>query len=1206
MRMTIARKVGVLLILATCGSLLALGVAVWYVRETVDDPSFINVAGRQRLLGQQMVTQLVTALDPGVDLGGLEATVASFETALRALETGGAVDGRNVPRAPAGLESDVRQIRLLWDGLRPSLLSLPVSLPERRDAIGRLTPSLQTLVLVFNDLLLRFEQLRRERRQIVLGAFAGAFLLNLLLLGAGVVLTKYVIVRQVKLLEAGARRVEAADYSMPVPIVTDDELATLTAAFNQMVEERRRREHDLSRQRDELDFYALVLGRLIETPAVEQRLAAVLDEVRARLKSDVAAAFLVENQRLVLKDWRHLPDGLRAHIMSFPAGEAPELFTTHTVIHEPLSAHGRMPGFMKAEGIQSLVTAPLSLPTAADGKADEWLGALLLCARRCDAFDADHVRLVRRLAVPLSLAIDHARAYRQATERLVRLRALREVDASIIQRLNLPQILRGVLDRLPSELGADAAAISLLSEQETKASVFVMRLPNGTYVDKEAFVIADFLLHWFQDRHEPMYIADVMLDPRVRMYREVARKHKLVSYLGIPLEVHGRLIGVLHVLTTRPRTFSDEDLAFFVTMAGQASVAIQGAQTTWALELSEARYRRIVETASEGICLLNAEGRIEYANRQMAELLGTDAANMTGHSFLDFIPDPTERSLLRRWLTTGAVERAELRCQRPNGQPCYALVAANPVVDDEGNRLGTLVMVTDMTERRLTEEQRARLLSIVEDAVGPIFITTSEGVITYINRAFERVTGYSASEAIGRTPKLLKSGAEDPDLYTRLWQTIRSGQKWSGEIRNRRKDGSLFTMEETITPVLNEEGRIVSFFSIGLDVTERKSLEAQLRQAQKMEAVGQLAGGIAHDFNNILTAIAGYTELLLDKLKEDPGTVTDLQEIKYASDRAASMTARLLAFGRKQVLQPRVIDLNALVSDSERMLRRVIREHIEIAMEQEPTLSPVSVDPAQLQEMLLNLALNAQDAMPGGGVLTLASANAKVDRKEARRLALPAAGSYVLLEVRDTGHGMSPDIKARIFEPFFTTKDPGKGTGLGLSMVYGFVKQSGGAIWVESEPGLGTTFRIYLPATAGTLDDRQVSGQPELPRGGHETVLIVEDDEGVRCLMKRILRRHGYGVLEASSGTEALSVAKQHDGPIDLLLSDVIMPGMSGTDVWSQLRAARKRLRVLFVSGYTGGSIPDLTFVESMGRFLRKPFTPDELAAKVREAIDSE
>ena len=1206
MRITIARKITVLLILATCGSLVTLGVAVWYFRQTADDPSFINVAGRQRLLGQQMAARLATALDSGGDLGGLEATVASFETALRVLETGGDVDGRYVPRAPAALAPDVRQIRLSWDELRPSLLSLPVSLAERQGAIGRLTLSLASIVSAFNDLLSRFEQQRREQRQILLAVFAGAFLLNLLLLGGGIVATRYVIVRQVRLLEAGALQVEAGDYSAPVPIVTNDELATLAAAFNQMVEERRRREEDLRRERDELDFQARVLGRLIEVPTVERRLAAVLDEVTARLGSDVAAAFLVENQRLVLKDWRHLPDSLRAHLMSFPAGEAPELFTTHTVIREPLSEHDRMPEFMKAEGIQSLVTMPLSRPTTADGEAAEWLGALLLCARRVDAFDADQVRLVQRLAVPLSLAVDHARAYRQATERLVRLQALREVDTSIIQQLDLSQILRGVLDRLPAELGADAAAISLLAERETTTRVFVMRLPNGTYVEQEAFVIADHLLHWFQDRGEPVYIADVTLDSRVRMYREMAQKHKLVSYLGVPLVVHGKCLGVLHILTTQPRVFSDEDLAFFVTMAGQASVAIQGARTTLALRLSEARYRRIVETASEGICLLNAEGRIEYANRQMAELLGMDAANVAGHSFLDFIPDPTERSLVRAWLTADAANRAELQWRRPDRQECYALVAVNPVIDDEGYRFGTVVMVTDMTERRLTEEQRTRLLSIVEDAVGPIFITTPEGVITYVNRTFERVTGYSAGDAIGHTPRLLKSGLEDSDLYTRLWQTVLSGRKWSGEIRNRRKDGSLFTVEETITPALNEEGRIVSFISIGLDVTERKSLEAQLRQSQKMEAVGHLAGGIAHDFNNNLTAIAGYTELLVDRLREDRDAISDLEEIKRAAERAASMTARLLAFGRRQVLQPSVIDLNTLVSDSERMLRRVIREDIEITVDLAPTLRPVSIDPAQLQETLLNLALNAQDAMFGGGTLTLASANLDVDGRQARRLVLPATGSYVLLEVRDTGHGRTSDIKARVFEPFFTTKNPGKGTGLGLSMVYGFVKQSGGAIRGESEPGLGTTFRIYLPATADTPDARQVSDQPAPPRGGNETILIVEDDEGVRRLVKNILQRHGYGVLDANNGTEALRIAKQHDGPIDLLLSDVVMPGMSGMHVWSQLKAAREHLRVLFVSGYAGSSIPDLTFVKSMGRFLQKPFTPNELAATVREVLDNE
>ena len=355
------------------------------------------------------------------------------------------------------------------------------------------------------------------------------------------------------------------------------------------------------------------------------------------------------------------------------------------------------------------------------------------------------------------------------------------------------------------------------------------------------------------------------------------------------------------------------------------------------------------------------------------------------------------------------------------------------------------------------------LMTAIEQSADGIVITDAQGTIQYVNPAFTRVSGYSREEALGKNPRILKSGKHDEAYYRKLWETILGGEIWQDEITNRRSDGSLYPEQMTITPVRDQRGEITHFIAIKAEVTERKRLEQQLRQAQKMEAVGRLAGGVAHDFNNLLTIISGYSELLL----EHPGTVEPLRgyvnEIRNASGRAASLTRQLLAFSRQQVLAPRVLDLNAVVANIEKMLKRLIGEDIDLVTVLAESLWPVKADPGQLEQVLLNLAVNARDAMPKGGMLTIETANVEMDRTYAQTHFPLSPGPYVLLAFSDTGIGMDAETQARIFEPFFTTKEKGKGTGLGLATVYGIVKQSGGYIWVYSEVGKGTTFKIYLP-----------------------------------------------------------------------------------------------------------------------------------------------
>ena len=419
------------------------------------------------------------------------------------------------------------------------------------------------------------------------------------------------------------------------------------------------------------------------------------------------------------------------------------------------------------------------------------------------------------------------------------------------------------------------------------------------------------------------------------------------------------------------------------------------------------------------------------------------------------------------------------------------------------------------------------------------------------------------------------------------------------------KNGAVIWIEQRSVLVHDPAGRLVAIEGIARDITERKHLEEQLRQSQKMEAVGRLAGGVAHDFNNLLTAILGYSDLLLRQLSPIDSLRMDVEEIKKAGERATSLTKQLLAFSRKQVLQPRVLELNTAVAEMDNMLQRLIGEDIELITSLDPALGRVKADPGQIEQILLNLAVNARDAMPEGGKLTIETANVDLDQTYARSHVAVRPGPYVMLAITDTGFGMSPDVQARIFEPFFTTKEQGKGTGLGLSTVYGIVKQSGGNIWVYSEPGRGTSFKVYLPRVEEELT--RVDTRVPIPEKtqGSETILLVEDEEAIRSLMRSILQEQGYTVLEAGHGPQALQISQTHSGPIHLMLTDVIMPQTSVREFAQKMWKLRPHLKILFASGYSDDAIVHHGVLEEGTNFIQKPFTIAGLTRKVREVLDT-
>jgi len=417
------------------------------------------------------------------------------------------------------------------------------------------------------------------------------------------------------------------------------------------------------------------------------------------------------------------------------------------------------------------------------------------------------------------------------------------------------------------------------------------------------------------------------------------------------------------------------------------------------------------------------------------------------------------------------------------------------------------------------------------------------------------------------------------------------------------KDGHRVAVEAN-TKLVYQDGVPVGVQGIARDVTERKQLEEQLRQSQKMEAIGQLAGGVAHDFNNLLTAINGYSSLALQRLEDDHPIKPYIEEVKKAGDRAANLTRQLLAFGRKQILQPIALNLNGVVSDMNKMLRRLIGEDIVLTAKLDAGVGKVMVDPGQVEQVLVNLIVNARDAMPRGGNLTIETKNVELDEEYGSKHVGVAPGKYVLLAISDTGEGMTEEVRHRVFEPFFTTKEKGKGTGLGLSTVYGIVKQSGGNVWIYSEPGRGTTFKVYLPQVVS--DPRELGEEVAevAPPGGSETILLVEDEAVVRGLARRILEQAGYSVVEASRGDEALRFCAEHADEVDLLLTDVVMPEMSGKQLADQLKSQYPALRMVFMSGYTDESIVHHGVLDSSVEFIQKPFTPAALVRKVREVLD--
>jgi two-component system cell cycle sensor histidine kinase/response regulator CckA len=607
-------------------------------------------------------------------------------------------------------------------------------------------------------------------------------------------------------------------------------------------------------------------------------------------------------------------------------------------------------------------------------------------------------------------------------------------------------------------------------------------------------------------------------------------------------------------------------------------------------------------------CRLDQNWTVLYVSEGALALTGYEPGDFIGNAIVSYgdLIHPEDRDRVYdealAAVREGRQYELEYRIRTRTGEERRVWERGQFFPDDREGRLEGFVM--DMTERKLAEGERERLLAAIEQMAEMMLITDARGAIQYVNPAFERVTGFTRAEVLGKNPRILKSGVQSAEFYREMWATLKSGKTWRGRFVNKRKDGTRFTEDALISPVFGPGGDIVNYVGVKNDITGQIILEEQFRQSQKMEAVGRLAGGIAHDFNNMLTVILLRSELARKRLAPDDPLHASFAEIHDAAERSASLTRQLLTYARRQAVEPRVLALNEAVRGMLQMLRRLMGENIELAWRPADDLWAVKADPAQLDQLLANLCVNARDAIADVGKVTIETSNVVLDQEYCRKRPGHTPGEYVRLAVSDNGVGMDKATLSHLFEPFFTTKEVGKGTGLGLATVYGIVKQSEGFIDVYSEPGDGTTFQIYLPRHAEAAVHSAPASEQDAPRGRGETILLIEDEPLILEVTADILRDLGYRVLVAARPDAALALAAKHPEPIHLVLTDVVMPEMNGRDLVQRLLADRAGMKSLYMSGYTANVMLHRGLAGEGDAFIQKPFLPRQLAVKVREVLD--
>jgi PAS domain S-box-containing protein len=644
-----------------------------------------------------------------------------------------------------------------------------------------------------------------------------------------------------------------------------------------------------------------------------------------------------------------------------------------------------------------------------------------------------------------------------------------------------------------------------------------------------------------------------------------------------------------------------------------------------ALHDSEERLKSILKAIPDIIYRLDPDGNITFMSEAISSY-GYEVKELLGKNIIDLVhPADKEKAIYRinerrtgerrtksfeiRLLTAkGKAVLFEDRSKSVQMEPVFLLEAEGLYATDqplERNFMGTQGIARDITELKKATEDMTILAQALKCISECVSVTDLNNNIIFINDAFLKTYGYGRQELMGKPISIVRSETESSDTYQEILPSSLNGG-WKGEIMNRKKDGTEFPIHLSTAVIYEPNGFPVALIGVATDITERKHLETQLQQSQKLEAIGKLAGGVAHDFNNLLTVIQGYSELLLAQINANDPISEQIRQINHAAGRAESLTRQLLAFSRKQIMQPRVIDLNQLIRDMEDMLRRLIGADIEFSLDLRKDLGKIKADRGQIEQVIMNLAVNARDAMKNGGQLTIGSENIFLDADFRKNYPEAVIGSYVNLSMTDTGSGMDKETQVHIFEPFFTTKEKGEGTGLGLATVYGIIKQSGGYIYVQSEKNQGTTFFLYFPRVDEPLDSDIKTARTDNKLSGTETILVVEDQDEVRQLIVESLKHYGYHVFESPHGGSALLTCEQNPDKVDLIITDMVMPQMNGQQMVRRLLPLQPRAKVLFFSGYSEEMFTKQLVLDPGMVFIQKPFTPMELLRKIREILDSE
>jgi two-component system, cell cycle sensor histidine kinase and response regulator CckA len=782
-------------------------------------------------------------------------------------------------------------------------------------------------------------------------------------------------------------------------------------------------------------------------------------------------------------------------------------------------------------------------------------------------------------------AIERKRATATAASEQARLAAFGQaVGLALTER----DALEGILDRcakaMVTYLHAALGRIWVYDDEEKKIKLLASA---GIAANAENATHLSALQAQILATKKPLLINRVLGDARISD-QEWVKREGIVSYAGYPLVIEDRPVGMMSLFSRSP--LSEGTLQEMGSVANGIALCVDRKRSAQALDASEFKYRSVVENIKEVIFQISDSGRFGFLNPAWTEMTGFKLKDTLGTPLIDYLhPEDRERhweifqQLIERRLSSC---RQEMRFLAKDGSFRWVEVYAQPIF--QANDFGASGTIRDITERKQAEAEIEKLAAFVRLNPDPVVELAADGTLTYINPAAREFA------------KLLKvedpAGILPPNVGAIARECLRMGHS---KLREEISIGGR-SLAWSFFPIITSQ--VVHCY--GTDVTDRINLETQLRHSQKLESIGQLAAGVAHDFNNILTIMQGHADRLLARYDGDATVTEPLKQISDAAKRGASLTRQLLMFSRKQVMQPKVIDLNVVLGNMTKMLQRLLGEDIALESKYAENIPAIEADVGMIEQVIMNLSVNARDAMPKGGQLLVSTESLHIDQSYVYQNPEARTGKFVVMNVSDTGCGMNPETLARIFEPFFTTKEVGKGTGLGLATVYGIVKQHQGWIKVTSHPGQGTTFKIYFPASSKVVEVVDKTGPQQKIRGGKETILVVEDEPVLRELARMILKEYDYQVLEAGTGLEALQVWDKHEGNIDLLLTDMVMPeGMTGRELAEQLKHRKPSLKVIYTSGYSSEVMgrddnpPDI-------RFLQKPYPPPQLAQTVRECLD--